>query len=72
MNHANKEDERAAPAVLRSTGIDVSEAAPVAKEALAAGRGRVKRARQCLQPGQEQMRLQEKTVPFRKAVEAAF
>lgn len=66
------ERERAALAVLRSTGIDVLEAALVAKEALAAGRGRVKRARQCLQLGQEQLRLQEKTVTFRRAVEAAL
>lgn len=72
MNEEIAEQERAALAVLRSTGIDVLEAALVAKEALAAGRGRVKRARQCLQLGQEQLRLQEKTVTFRRAVEAAL
>lgn len=72
MNEEIAEQERAALAVLRSTGIDVLEAALVAKEALATGRGRAKRARQCLQLGQEQLRLQEKTVTFRKAVEAAL
>lgn len=71
MNEEIAEQERAALAVLRSTGVDVLEAALVAKEALAAGRGRLKRARQCLQLGQEQLRLQEKTVTFRKAALAA-
>lgn len=72
MRRGLTEQELAALAVLRSTGIDVLEAALVAKEALAAGRGRVRRVRQCLQLGQEQLRLQERTVTFRKAVEAAL
>ena len=41
------EIECAALEVLRSTGVDILEAALVAKEALECGRGRVKRAREC-------------------------
>lgn len=66
------EQEHAALAVLRSTGIDVLEAALVAKEVLAAAGGRVRRARQCLQLGRVQLRLQEHTVTFRKATETAL
>ena len=64
--------EMAALEVLRSTGIDVLEAALVAKEALECGRGRVKRARECVRLGGEQLRLREKTVTFAKAVETAL
>ena len=66
------ETERAALVVLRKTGIDVLEAALVAKAALESGRGRVKRARACITLGEEQLRLREKTVTFVKAVEAAL
>ena len=66
------ETERAALVVLRKTGIDVLEAALVAKAALESGRGRVKRARACITLGEEQLRLREKTVTFAKAVEAAL
>ncbi len=66
------EKELAALEVLRSTGIDVLEAALVAKEALKSGRGRVKRARACIALGEEQLRLREKTVTFAKAVEVAL
>lgn len=64
--------ERAALAVLKSTKVDILEAALVAKEALAAGRGRVKRARKCIAAGVEALQKQEKTVTFEKAVEAAL
>ncbi len=64
--------ERAALAVLKSTKVDILEAALVAKEALAAGRGRVKRARRCIIAGAESLRGQEKTVTFEKAVAAAL
>ena len=64
--------ERAALEVLRSTGVDVLEAALVAREALEFGRGRVRRARECVRLGAEEMRKREKTVTFRKAVEAAL
>lgn len=64
--------EKAALVVLKSTGVDVLEAALVAKEALAAGRGRVKRARRCISAGAEVLRQREKTVSFEKAVETAL
>ena len=63
---------RAVLEVLKSTGVDILEAALVAKEALAAGRGRVKRARACIQAGEEEMRRRERTVTFARAVEAAL
>lgn len=59
-------------AVLKSTKVDILEAALVAKEALAAGRGRVKRARRCIIAGADSLRRQEKTVTFEKAVAAAL
>ena len=64
--------EMAALEVLRSTGIDVLEAALVAKEALECGRGRVKRARECVRLGAGEMRKRERTVTFAKAVETAL
>lgn len=64
--------ERAALAVLKSTKVNILEAALVAKEALAAGRGRVKRARKCIAAGVAELQKQEKTVTFEKAVEAAL
>ena len=67
-----KEKERAALEVLRSTGLDVLEAALVAKEALESGRGRVRRTRACIRLGEEQLRLRSRTVSFAKAVEAAL
>ena len=72
MNTENRDRERAALEVLRSTGIDVLEAALVAREALECGRGRVRRARECVRLGAEEMRKREKTVTFRKAVEMAL
>lgn len=67
-----KQRTKAALAVLTSTGIDVLEAALLAKEALSAGRGRVKRARSCIAAGAEALRQQERTVTFEKAVEEAL
>ena len=67
-----RDKERAALEVLKSTGIDVLEAALVAREALECGRGRVRRARECVRLGAEEMRKREKTVTFRKAVEMAL
>ncbi len=72
MNTEITESERAALEVLRSTGVEVLEAALVAREALECGRGRVRRARECVRLGAEEMRKREKTVTFRKAVEAAL
>ena len=66
------ETERAALEVLRQTGEDVLAAALLAREAMEKGRGRLKRARLCLELGAEKLRLREKTVSFSKAVEAAI
>ena len=71
MNNISTQ-EQAALAVLKSTKVDILEAALVAKEALAAGRGRVKRARKCIAAGAEALQKQEKTVTFEKAVAAAL
>ena len=67
-----QQKSKAALEVLDSTGIDVLEAALLAKEALSAGRGRVKRARSCIAAGAEALRQQERTVTFEKAVKAAL
>ena len=53
---SNKTMELAAIEVLRQTGVDVLEAALVAKRALEAGRGRVKRAMGCIAAGEEELR----------------
>ena len=70
--HKQKEADNAALEILRSTGADVLEAALVAKAAMEAARGKVKRALKCIGAGEEALRLQEKTVTFEKAVEAAL
>ena len=67
-----EDKEMAALEVLKSTGIDVLEAALVAKEALQCGRGRVKRAQACIRQGEEQLRMRERTVTFAKALETAL
>ena len=72
MNRNNTDMDTAALAVLRSTGINILEAAILAREALGAGRGRVRRARKCLAAGTEALRQQEKTVSFEQAVAAAL
>ena len=72
MNRNNTDMDTAALAVLRSTGINILEAAILAREALEAGRGRVRRARKCLAAGTEALRRQEKTVSFEQAVAAAL
>lgn len=59
-------------AVLQSTGVDILEAALLAREVLTAGRGRVSRARRCITTGAEVLRQQERTVTFEKAVSAAL
>ena len=66
------ETDQAALAVLRSTGADVLEAALVAKAAMKAGRGSVKRAMKCIAAGAEALRQLERMVTFEKAVEAAL
>ena len=49
---SDRTTELAAVEVLRQTGVDVLEAALVAKAALEAGRGRVKRAMACIAAGE--------------------
>ena len=66
------QEKEAAIQVLMSTGVDILEAALVAKEALQAGRGRVKRARACIVAGEEALRRRESTVSFERAVEVAL
>ena len=65
-------DELAALEVLKRTGVDVLEAALIAKEALEVGRGKVRRARRCIAMGEIELKRQEKTVTFERAVEAAL
>ncbi len=72
MNIQLTENERAALALLRSSGAPVLEAAQVACAALKAGRGRMKRAMKCLAAGAEALRQQERTVSFEQAVAAAL
>ena len=67
-----RQKELAALEVLRSTGVDVMEAAIVAKAALAVGRGKMKRAMKCIEAGEETLRMREKTVSFARAVEVAL
>lgn len=69
--HVTRE-ELAALEVLRSTGVGVLAAAEVAKAALVAGRGRVRRAMKCVELGAEELKRQEKTVSFERAVEVAL
>ena len=72
MNGNNTEIDTAALEVLKSTGINILEAAILAKEVIDAGRGKIRRARKCLAAGVDALRQQERTVSFRKAVEAAL
>ena len=66
------EEELAALAVLKQTGVNVQEAAQVAGAALRAGCGRGRRALRCIAAGEEELRRQEKTVSFEKAVAAGW
>lgn len=72
MRKRNKEEEQAALEVLRKTGVSVLEAALVAREALERGRGKLKRARRCIELGDNALRQREKTVTFARAVDAAL
>ena len=73
--------EKAALAVLQSTGVDILEAALVAKAALEAGGARasvatarraLNRSRKIITLGAEALKQQERTVTFEKAVEVAL
>ena len=72
MNNHGTDKEQAALAILKSTGADILEAAIVAKKALEAGHGRIRRAMKCLAAGENALRQQTRTVSFEKAVQAAL
>ena len=72
MTLTQQTDHQAALAILNATGVPVLEAAILAKEALAANRGSIRRARRCLAAGAEALRQQERTVSFEQAVAAAL
>ena len=72
LMNTQSEQEQAAVAILRATGANIIEAALVAKSALEAGRGQIKRAMKCVRLGAEELKRQEKTVTFEKAVAAAL
>ena len=60
--------DAAALEILRETGVDVIDAALVARAAIKAGRGRVRRAYECISAGEKALKKQEKTVTFERAV----
>lgn len=66
------ESELAALVLLKNTGVSVLEAAQVADIALKTGHGRIRQVVKCLFIGAENLKLQERTVTFEKAVEAAL
>ncbi len=66
------ENDFAALTLLKSTGVPSLEAAQLACAAIKAGRGKIKRAMKCIAAGADTLKLQEQTVPFEKAVEAAL
>lgn len=65
-------EETAALALLKSTKLSLLEAAQVACAAIRAGRGKMKRALRCIAAGEEELKRQERTVTFKKAVAAAL
>lgn len=66
------EEEMAALVVLRSAGEDLVASAIIAKEAMEAGHGRIRRARRCIAAGVEALKKEKRTVSFESAVEAAL
>ncbi len=66
------EEETAVLTLLRSTGVSILEAAQVACAAIRAGRGKMKRTMRCIAVGEDELKRQERTVSFDKAVEAAL
>ena len=70
MNIELSEEEMAALVLLKRTGVPALEAAQVACAAIQSGKGRTKRALQCIAAGVEELKKQERTVSFEKA--AAF
>ena len=69
---AQTSEETAALALLKSTKLPLLEAAQVACAAARAGRGKMKRVLRCIAAGEEELKRQERTVRFDRAVEAAL
>lgn len=72
MLYAITDEEYAAVIILREAKIGIIEAAILAREVSAAGRGTVRRARRCLMLGEQELRKSEQTVSFKRAVEEAL
>ena len=72
MNIELSEEEMAALVLLKRTGVPALEAAQVACAAIQSGKGRTKRALRCIAAGAEELRKQERTVSFEKAVAYAL
>jgi len=72
MNIELSEEEMAALVLLKRSGVPALEAAQVAYAALKSGKGRTKRALRCIAAGAEELRKQERTVSFEKAVAFAL
>ncbi len=68
----NKIEEVTAMQVLRNTGINVLEAAMLAKEALMAAHGSLRLAHECIMLGKKEIERRRKTVSFGRAAEAAL
>ena len=68
----NKIEEVTAMQVLRNTGINVLEAAMLAKEALTAAHGSLRLAHECIMLGKKEIERRRRTVSFGRAAEAAL
>lgn len=66
------EEERAALEILRGLRVGVLAAAVLAREVVRAGRGSERRARRCVELGEEALRVGEKSVTFERAVKEAL
>ena len=66
------EEEMAALVLLKRSGVPALEAAQVACVAIKSGKGRTKRALRCIAAGAEELKKQECTVSFEKAVAFAL
>ncbi len=62
----------AAIVLLKRSGVPALEAAQVACAAIQSGKGRTKRAMRCIAAGAEELKKQERTVSFEKAVAFAL
>ncbi len=71
-NNERCTDAEIAVEILRRTGIDIVEAALIARAALKAGHGRIKRTYECIEAGERELRRREKTVSFARAADAAL